>query len=256
MNERFTYGVKAAIAISVLACSGFGSAQALTYNPDGTVYGYELDGITPAGQPNFQNDANVVWKSSLTIRKNIIRTGSATLKASYDMGDFFFNVPGDASGSYVVNDASYSLNASFSYDIANNTWNLSGNKNSVKISGTVVTDKGTATKNLFLASLDSWNFGWDLETESNFLIGFNTTVDKKGGTICDLYGCTLGESAYLSLLYTSFNPTDLSNFDNKGKYNFTSDAVAVTTIPVPAAVWLFGSGLIGIAGLARRKKLA
>ncbi|MCW9004850.1 MAG: VPLPA-CTERM sorting domain-containing protein [Gammaproteobacteria bacterium] len=28
----------------------------------------------------------------------------------------------------------------------------------------------------------------------------------------------------------------------------------VTTVPVPAAVWLFGSGLIGLVGLARRKK--
>ena len=28
----------------------------------------------------------------------------------------------------------------------------------------------------------------------------------------------------------------------------------VSAIPVPAAVWLFGSGLIGLVGLARRKK--
>lgn len=29
---------------------------------------------------------------------------------------------------------------------------------------------------------------------------------------------------------------------------------SVSTVPVPAAVWLFGSGLIGLAGFARRKK--
>ena len=29
---------------------------------------------------------------------------------------------------------------------------------------------------------------------------------------------------------------------------------ATTVVPVPAAVWLFGSGLIGLAGFARRKK--
>ena len=28
----------------------------------------------------------------------------------------------------------------------------------------------------------------------------------------------------------------------------------VTNVPVPAAVWLFGSGLIGLIGIARRKK--
>jgi len=29
---------------------------------------------------------------------------------------------------------------------------------------------------------------------------------------------------------------------------------AVNAVPVPAAIWLFGSGLIGLAGMARRKK--
>ena len=31
--------------------------------------------------------------------------------------------------------------------------------------------------------------------------------------------------------------------------------VFVSTVPVPAAIWLFGSGLIGLVGIARRKKL-
>ncbi len=30
----------------------------------------------------------------------------------------------------------------------------------------------------------------------------------------------------------------------------------VQAVPVPAAVWLFGSGLLGLAGIARRKKVA
>lgn len=30
----------------------------------------------------------------------------------------------------------------------------------------------------------------------------------------------------------------------------------VTAVPVPAAVWLFGSGLLGLVGIARRKKAA
>ena len=32
-------------------------------------------------------------------------------------------------------------------------------------------------------------------------------------------------------------------------------SMQVSTVPVPAAVWLFGSGLIGLAGFARRKKV-
>ena len=34
-------------------------------------------------------------------------------------------------------------------------------------------------------------------------------------------------------------------------FNFTAPAV-----PVPAAVWLFGSGLLGLVGVARRRKAA
>ena len=42
------------------------------------------------------------------------------------------------------------------------------------------------------------------------------------------------------------------NFDIGSGNSLT--VTQVSTVPVPAAVWLFGSGLIGLAGLARRKK--
>jgi hypothetical protein len=31
---------------------------------------------------------------------------------------------------------------------------------------------------------------------------------------------------------------------------------AVSAVPVPAAVWLFASGLLGLVGIARRRKTA
>lgn len=34
------------------------------------------------------------------------------------------------------------------------------------------------------------------------------------------------------------------------------DGVSLVVIPVPASVWLFGSGLLGLVGIARRKKAA
>jgi hypothetical protein len=36
----------------------------------------------------------------------------------------------------------------------------------------------------------------------------------------------------------------------------TWNSAAVSAVPVPAAVWLFGSGLLGLAGVARRKQSA
>lgn len=52
----------------------------------------------------------------------------------------------------------------------------------------------------------------------------------------------------------------LSNFTSVGVYsNFSAISEiqlegAPATVPVPAAVWLFGSGLLGLIGVARRKK--
>ena len=43
------------------------------------------------------------------------------------------------------------------------------------------------------------------------------------------------------------------NMDN-GTYPVSTFLVRSTAVPVPAAVWLFGSGLIGLAGFARRKQ--
>lgn len=41
---------------------------------------------------------------------------------------------------------------------------------------------------------------------------------------------------------------------NKGKTNLVlSHMTTYTVVPVPAAVWLFGSGLLGLVGVARRK---
>jgi len=34
----------------------------------------------------------------------------------------------------------------------------------------------------------------------------------------------------------------------------TVDSLTVSAVPVPAAIWLFGSGLVGMVGMARRKK--
>lgn len=39
-------------------------------------------------------------------------------------------------------------------------------------------------------------------------------------------------------------------------FNGVVSAADTSVVPVPAAVWLFGSGLVGLAGIARRRKAA
>lgn len=54
----------------------------------------------------------------------------------------------------------------------------------------------------------------------------------------------------------SFNSSFLI-FDDFGDMvgQWRSD-VSITPVPVPAAAWLFGSGLLGFAGIARRRQIA
>lgn len=39
-------------------------------------------------------------------------------------------------------------------------------------------------------------------------------------------------------------------------FEWADKGLAVSEVPVPAAVWLFGSGLVGLMGFKRRKKIA
>jgi len=55
---------------------------------------------------------------------------------------------------------------------------------------------------------------------------------------------------------TQATVTSISSPESLGDVYFSmfGDVVTVEVVPVPAAVWLFGSGLLGLVGMARRKK--
>lgn len=61
----------------------------------------------------------------------------------------------------------------------------------------------------------------------------------------------IGGDPMTSAAFAGFN----ANFDITSVH-FDSFVTAPAAVPVPAAVWLFGSGLLGLVGIARRKKKA
>ena len=89
-----------------------------------------------------------------------------------------------------------------------------------------------------------------------FSTGSDSNVDPTtGATALTLSGTNLVATANgfsgqlvsvgnVGSAWTSFDGTPYSEV-----YNIT-----VTPVPVPAAVWLFGSGLVGLAGIARRRR--
>lgn len=75
-----------------------------------------------------------------------------------------------------------------------------------------------------------------------------------------------GTAFSFNLLASGTGTSDLGVFDNYRTTSsfymngskldgiiFEGTSATITAVPVPAAVWLFGSGLIGLAGVARRK---
>lgn len=49
------------------------------------------------------------------------------------------------------------------------------------------------------------------------------------------------------------NNNALDGLDGRDSVNYAGATVTVSAVPVPAAVWLFGSGLLGMVGVARRR---
>jgi hypothetical protein len=62
-----------------------------------------------------------------------------------------------------------------------------------------------------------------------------------------------GVRADTSFACVAVSGTDCTTFDNSGGVVGIA-GITASTVPVPAAVWLFGSGLIGLLGIARRRR--
>ena len=75
-----------------------------------------------------------------------------------------------------------------------------------------------------------------LTGSDNFILGLN----NGSGWMSDSAVVSLGANAYSVTFGTGANVIEV-------------DVEIVPAIPVPAAIWLFGSGLLGLVGIARRK---
>jgi hypothetical protein len=98
--------------------------------------------------------------------------------------------------------------------------------------------------NVFSGNLTA--FGWsDSRGFLEFGIGGFT-----GWACTTMSWCTNAERLWLNTYSGTLGlPTAIGNVTN-----WSSTAYGTAVIPIPAAVWLFGSGLLGLVGFAKRKK--
>lgn len=130
--------------------------------------------------------------------------------------------------------------------------------------GEAVTATGTFTANLGTIGSETGTVSFATGSGNTMTINLNGTF--LFATSDDGYGSGLGP-------YLTFNLGSLTDFDfqKTGAPAFNSSflsfddfgsmygewtSASLTAVPVPAAVWLFGSGLLGLVGMARRKKRA
>jgi len=97
----------------------------------------------------------------------------------------------------------------------------------------------------------SWNYGHygttdECGTNMSCYTYIQVEYNEAGAATMAYQGAELGWQS------ASTNPYTLPSDYNDSKVG--SYLVSSTTVPLPAAVWLFGSGLLGLIGIARRKK--
>lgn len=108
---------------------------------------------------------------------------------------------------------------------------------------TVTGDDGAGNATASLNWWVNWNAGnIDMSTGADAVITCGNT-------------CEVGDTFVLD--YSAIVPASDPSFGGVFyAVHLEGTIAAPSAIPVPAAVWLFGSGLIGLAGVARRRKAA
>ena len=228
------------------AMMGTGLAEAAFFAPNSTYNVAVTGGCFAFGDCVSQGLTNV-GTGSFTITTD--GTGSAFTVGSYSGLTFtatpggLFTTTGPVAGNGTIDDlGNMDLDftgrvgsAQYFPQYANSPWNVDNN---TKTGGTTGAYEG------FTTGIDS-----NLDPSGN-----GATVNTLIGSalsLCPVCGAFTGQLVSVGNVGSAWVAFDGTPYTEV--YNI---AVTPSAIPVPAAVWLFGSGLLGLVGVARRRKSA
>jgi len=114
----------------------------------------------------------------------------------------------------------------------------------------VLSDDGTGN-----ATLDFSGWGLTVNAISRVDLSTGAWAGNADGVANVICGVDCGDGDTFTLSYSATVPgTGLSGKGGGVGYSLFMTGT-VSAVPVPAAIWLFGSGLFGLAGVARRRKM-
>ena len=225
----------------LLGLSFVGNASAVPVSTDLA----DLDGIAPAGNPNFTFDAindndysNTIqsWFSNILYIQSLGSGNGYSLFASQE-GDFTYWA--SPNQSHQGTNGIFNLYAEF--DAAGNLifgeMAIAG-----RVAGVGINDPDTI---LMRANLEPGMF----KSEGN-LMGFGMTVTLCAAQIASECQMVTPESVYF------FTEGNLPDIPSLGNNDYQTTLATITTVPVPASIWLMLSALSLAGVMARRKKPA
>ena len=212
-------------------------------NPD-WYNGSCIDGLVAGSYPYFETDVDVKWdKAKSELTASYTKDGTSLFHVSSTEQFAITNTKFDFSATILP--PFYGPSPTYTGSVVSGS---APDKAQLTISGNMTIGGTAITKDLMSAYLEGV-YGQD-----GTLIGFNTT-----GIICnpviDAYvNCTTDEVIYFDL--ASEIDFTASTSIKKAKGKTLTSGTALTSVPLPPTVWLFGSGLLGLVGIARKRKIA
>ena len=177
-------------------------------------------------------------------RKNTVKPAMAMVTALFLLGGYSAQA---AAGTVEINPTTLS-NSNLSGCVSTLATDLECNP-----AGINLMDNEDDTIRLF--SLDADVYGFDVIVDSSGLPPYDTSDIGSANVLLngDFVGILSTASPSVSAVFADPSLTQVIQIVNTDAALLNYDFIT-TPVPVPAAAWLFGSGLLGLIGFARRKK--